>query len=118
VVVTGFVPQALLLPHTDVMLSQCGAGGALGALAHGVPQVCVPLGADQHPNAAAVERVGAGVVVGPHERTVPGVRAAVERVLADPAHRAGARRVAAEVAAMPPAASALQAVLVAVAPGG
>jgi UDP:flavonoid glycosyltransferase YjiC (YdhE family) len=111
VVVTDFVAQGLLLPHVDLVVSQCGAGGLLGALAHGVPQVCVPLGADQFPNAAAVERVGAGVVVPPDARSPAEVRRAAAAVLADPNRRQAASRVADEIAVMPAAASVLTAVL-------
>ena len=41
--VEQFVPQATLLPMVDVMISHGGSGGMLGALAHGLPQVLIPL---------------------------------------------------------------------------
>ena len=103
VAVTGFVPQALILERADLLVSQAGAGTMLGALVHGVPQVCVPRGADQPWNAAAVERAGAGLVVPPDAFSSEAVRAAVERVLARSSYAAAADRVAREIGTMLPA---------------
>jgi len=103
VAVTGFVPQALILERADLLVSQAGAGTMLGALVHGVPQVCVPRGADQPWNAAAVERAGAGLVVPPDAFSGEAVRAAVERVLARSSYAAAADRVAREIGTMLPA---------------
>jgi len=46
-------------------------------------------------------RAGAALALGPGQMSQEAVRAAGERLLADPALRAGARRVAAEIATMP-----------------
>ena len=42
-----FVPQSEELPHCDLVISHGGSGSVLGALAHGLPQLLLPLGADQ-----------------------------------------------------------------------
>jgi UDP:flavonoid glycosyltransferase YjiC (YdhE family) len=77
----------------------------LAALAAGLPLVLVPQGADQFDNARACQHAGAGRVLMPDQVTTPAVRDAVHAVLgSESAERAGARQVAREIAAMPPAA--------------
>lgn len=99
VTVEAFVPQAEVLPLADAVICHGGSGTLLGALAHGLPQVVVPLFADQPHNAAAVARAGAGIAV--TDRTVPVLRAAIARVLQDDTMRRTTRRIGGEIAGMP-----------------
>ena len=69
---------------------------------HGLPQLCLPQGADQFLNAAAIASVGAGLAILPDECTPEAVTHAVERLLGDQAFRDAAKRVAASIASMPP----------------
>jgi UDP:flavonoid glycosyltransferase YjiC (YdhE family) len=85
------------------VVSQGGAGILFGALAHGLPQLVLPQGADQFANAEAVERTGAGIALEPGAVTVESVRDAAARLLADPGFAAHARTVQDEIAAMPDA---------------
>ena len=101
VTVAAWVDQAALLPRCAVVVSHTGSGTFLGALAHGVPQLCLPQAADQFRNAAAAERGGLGLVLTPGEATAPRVADAVRRLLAEDGFRAAAGRVATEIAAMP-----------------
>ena len=89
-----------------------------GAIAAGVPVVVVPAFADQETNGRVVARAGAGTLVArapePDGRRRPAgpadtqaIREATGAVLADPAYRAAARQLAAEMAAAPPAAAVL-----------
>ena len=103
VTVRQFVPQDQVLRHADLMVSHAGAGTMLGALCHGVPQLCLPHGADQPWNAEAVARARAGIVVPEEECTPEAVRAGVVTLLSSPSYRAAAREVQAEIAAMPTA---------------
>jgi hypothetical protein len=50
-----------------VIVHHGGTGTTFGALAHGVPQVIVPQGADNYDNAAMCERAGMAVVLRPDE---------------------------------------------------
>ena len=110
--VARFVPHAHVLPQAAAVVTHAGLGTVHAALAHGLPLVCLPLGRDQPDNAARVQWHGAGLRLSP--KSSPAViRAAVERVLHDPAFAASARRLAAafaEEAAAERAASALEAV--------
>jgi MGT family glycosyltransferase len=103
-----FIPQAALLPHCDLVLCHGGSGTLLGALDHGLPLVVVPLRADQPENARAAAAAGAAVVVAPEAATPESVRGAVRAALGEPGYRAGARRVQAELHALPPMAQAVR----------
>ncbi|MGB8857937.1 MAG: glycosyltransferase [Ilumatobacteraceae bacterium] len=101
--VERFVPQALLLSRASVVASHGGAGSVLGAARHGVPQLLYPMAADQWDNADAVSRAGAGIVLELEHRDAADIAAALQRLLHEPALRAAASAVAAEIAAMPSA---------------
>jgi UDP:flavonoid glycosyltransferase YjiC (YdhE family) len=101
VLVERYVPHGLLLPRCDLVVSQGGAGVLLGALAHGLPQLVLPQAADQPANAEAVRRAGAGLVLHDGQVSADSVRGAAVQLLDRPRHRAAARAVAAEIAAMP-----------------
>jgi len=96
-----FVPQALLLPRCDLVVSHGGSGSVTSALAHGVPMVLIPLGADQPLNAARCEALGVARVLDAATATSQAVRDAVSRVLEDPSYRENAERIRDEIAALP-----------------
>ena len=96
-----YVPQTLLLPYCDLVVTHGGFNTVQAALGQGLPLVVVPLGADQPANAAACAAMGVGRVVPPEERTPEAIRDAVRAVLGDPAYRATAERVRGEMAALP-----------------
>jgi len=102
-----FVAQALLLPLASAVVSHTGSGTMLGALAAGLPQVCLPRGADQFANAERLHAVGAGIRLLPDDVTPDRLRAAVSSVLDDPAYADAATAMKAEIAAMPLAADVL-----------
>lgn len=112
--VERWIPQDAVLPHAALTVSHGGYGSTLGALAHGVPMVVVPLfSMDQWANAAAVARAGAGIALGadrdvrlvldlPDARTLDGLAPAVEALLHDDATRRRARELGAAMAAAAP----------------
>jgi MGT family glycosyltransferase len=102
-----YVPQSQLLPRCSLMVSQAGSGGVIGALAHGVPMVLLPIGADQPANAERCAALGVARVLDPVGCSPETVREAAQAVLADPACRSAAARMAREIAAMPDPAEAV-----------
>jgi UDP:flavonoid glycosyltransferase YjiC (YdhE family) len=105
--VESYVPQEQILPTCDAVVAHAGSGSVFGALAHGLPLVLAPQGADQFENAAACEALGVAEKILPADLAVERLREALERVLVDPAYANAARAVAAEIAEMPsPAAAA------------
>lgn len=109
--VERFVAQSLVMPHAAVLASHAGSGTVLAALAHAVPQLCLPQAADQFRNAAAVAASGAGAAVAdgsdPDE-----LEAVLRRLMADPAVHGSAGAIAAEIHSMPSADDVARAVLV------
>jgi UDP:flavonoid glycosyltransferase YjiC (YdhE family) len=96
-----YIPQSLVLPHCDVVVSHGGSGSVIGALAHGLPMVLVPMGADQPHNAERCAQLGVGLALDAIRLTAETVRTAVSTVLADRTYRRAAERMRDDVAAMP-----------------
>ena len=101
VVVRQWLPQADLLPHTDLVVHHGGAGTTMGTFATGVPHLVLPQGADQFSNADVVTAAGLGDQVLAADLTAEVVTAKARRLLTDEAVAAAVEAMAAEVAAMP-----------------
>jgi len=101
VTIERWVPQSAVLEHCDVVASHAGSGTFLGALAAGLPQLCLPQAADQFRNSTAGARRGVAIALGPEIATGEAVASAVMHLLTEPSYRGGAEEVAAEIAAMP-----------------
>ncbi|HKR47970.1 MAG TPA: glycosyltransferase [Pseudonocardiaceae bacterium] len=99
--IARYIPQSDLLPHCAAVVSHGGSGTLLGALAHGIPQVCLPQAADQFRNAEACDAAGAGIALVGSDVSIDRGETAVRRVLDDPHLRRNAERLAAEIADMP-----------------
>lgn len=92
-----------LAPHREILqvaaavVTHCGHGTTIKALAAGVPLVCLPMGRDQFDVAARVVHRGAGVRL--EAASSPGaIAAALREVLADPTYRSAARHIAGAIA--------------------
>jgi UDP:flavonoid glycosyltransferase YjiC (YdhE family) len=96
-----YIPQAMLLPHCQLVVSHGGSGSVMSALAHGLPMVVIPMGADQPLNAARCEALGVARVLDAVTATPRAVREVVSRVLEDAALRQAAERMRDEIAALP-----------------
>lgn len=95
--VRGLAPHTEILREADAVVTHCGHGTTIKALAAGVPLVCLPMGRDQLDIAARVVHRGAGVRLDPS--APPDVIAgAVRQVLEDASYRAAARRIGAAIA--------------------
>ena len=95
------VDQRLVLPRCAAVVSHAGSGSVLGALAHGLPSVLLPIGADQPDNARRCAELGAARVLDPLTATPDEVRAAVTEVLEEPRYRRAAERLRDELARLP-----------------
>ncbi|HEY3609797.1 MAG TPA: glycosyltransferase [Pseudonocardiaceae bacterium] len=99
--IVRYLPQAEILPRCDLVISHGGSGSVVGALAHGVPVVLLPIGADQPHNTEQCLRLGVGKELDPVSVTPRDVRAAVAEVMADSSYRRAAERVRAEILELP-----------------
>lgn len=93
VAVVPSAPHAAILREASLVVTHCGHGTTLKALAAGVPLVCMPMGRDQNDTAARVVHYGAGRRLSPKASTAK-IAAAVERVLHDDRHGRAAGRLA------------------------
>ncbi len=113
--VERYIPQAALLPHCDAVITHGGFNTTLAALAQGLPVVVIPISAHHPLHARRCLDLGVGRVLlrepglfPEHFRpgevpvlTAESVLEAVAAVLEAPEYRAGARRLAGEMAGLP-----------------
>jgi UDP:flavonoid glycosyltransferase YjiC (YdhE family) len=99
--VEKWVHQPQVLEHASVVVSHAGSGTFLGALARGLPQLCLPQGADQFRNAAGGGRSGAALVLLPPDGSPEKIAHAVTRLLGEDRFRRNAAVIAGEIGHMP-----------------
>ena len=99
--VERYIPQSLLLPRCHAVVTHGGSNTVLAALAHGLPLLVVPQGANQYRNAERCVAVGAATRLLPDEVTPEAVGGEVAALLDRPAWREAARRLAREISLMP-----------------
>lgn len=102
-----YIAQASILPSCAAVVSHGGSGSILGALAHGLPLVILPMGADQPLNAARCIALGLGQALDAVDATPAQVHTAVATVLAEPRYRQAATRMRDEIVQLPGPAYAL-----------
>jgi UDP:flavonoid glycosyltransferase YjiC (YdhE family) len=107
VIIRTYIPQHELLPWCDAVVAHGGSGTVLGALAHGVPLLVIPQGADQWSNAEQIVTAGAGQRLLRHELSVVAVRDCVTELLTDPSYRLAASNIKQQIGAMPSATDAI-----------
>jgi MGT family glycosyltransferase len=90
-------PHGEILPQAALVVTHCGHGTTLKALAAGVPMVCMPMGRDQHDTAARVVHHGAGRRLRPTASPAQ-IRSAVQEVLRDDRFKLSAARLASAIA--------------------
>lgn len=99
--VESYVPQTYLLERTRIVVSHSGSGTLFATAARGIPQLCVPIGADQWENADALASAGAGIVLEANERDPDRIHQALRSLLDGQAHQKAARVLAEQFAALP-----------------
>lgn len=99
--VEAYLPQSLLFDRCDAVVCHGGSGTLLAALAHGLPLLVLPQGANQFWNAERSVELGTGLSIDPGALSGATVGRAVHALVEDERYRARAVRLAAEIAAMP-----------------
>jgi rhamnosyltransferase subunit B len=82
-----YAPFSSLLPHASAFVHHGGIGTTSQALAAGLPQLIVPMAHDQFDNADRVERLGAGLALGPRGFRFKQALPLLMRCLQDPGIR-------------------------------
>jgi len=101
VLIERYIPQSLLLPCCDLVISHGGSGTMLGAVNAGLPQLAIPQAADQFINAAAIVRAGLGLSLEPPGFSSEAVRRGTSQLLNERGFGDRSRQVATEISAMP-----------------
>jgi UDP:flavonoid glycosyltransferase YjiC (YdhE family) len=95
-------PQAAAMQEAALVIGHGGFGTTMTAVAAGVPQLVLPLFSnDQFQNAERVEAVGAGARLLGGLDAIPDVPGLVRELLERPRYIEAARRIAADMAALP-----------------
>jgi UDP:flavonoid glycosyltransferase YjiC (YdhE family) len=97
----AFADHDRVMPGCAAVISHGGLGTVLRALAHGVPQLLLPLGRDQAFNASRVEALHAGIQL-PTDAPPQRIATALQTLLADRRFSAAAARAADRIAAEDP----------------
>jgi UDP:flavonoid glycosyltransferase YjiC (YdhE family) len=106
--VMAFADHDRLMPESAAVIGHGGLGTVLRALAHGVPQLLLPLGRDQAFNARRIEQLGAGIRL-PADAPPEHIRIALDALLSDPRFAEAAALAARRIAADEPDRTAVQA---------
>ncbi|MBZ4319373.1 activator-dependent family glycosyltransferase [Streptomyces huiliensis] len=99
--VVDHVPLHALMPTCAALVHHGGAGTWSTAAVHGVPQIVLASMWDNVHRARRTEEVGAGLSLPPGGLTPAGLRTALERLLTEPAFKAGAEALRQEMLAEP-----------------
>ncbi len=97
VAVFRYIAHRTLLPDCALVVTHAGLGVVMAALAHGVPLLCMPMGREQHDNAARVAACDAGRVLTP-DAEMGELSQTIREMLAAPEYRTAARHMAATIA--------------------
>ena len=98
VAVVRSAPHGDLLKDAALFVTHAGHGSTLRPLMAGVPLLCLPMGRDQHDNAARVAHRGAGLTL-PADASPETIAAALRRLLDEPAFKTAAESLGAAIRA-------------------
>lgn len=93
VIVSGVLPNHLVMPRVDVAVTMGGQGSVQTAMCSGTPLVAIPLQPEQELNVALAVRHGMAMAVAPRHAGAERMTEAVRRISADAAFRHRAQSV-------------------------
>ncbi|MDX6488124.1 MAG: hypothetical protein QOK13_739 [Gaiellaceae bacterium] len=104
-----YLPQSLVLPHVDLMVSQAGAGGSVGALLYALPHLALPQTAQSQISVAdRIHDLGVGLTLAAAEQRTDAIGASARELLSDDAYARRAAELAAELEQLPSPTAVLQ----------
>lgn len=99
--VERFIPAGEILSRCDLVVSHGGSGTVVGALAFGVPQVLLPIGADQPLNADRCHDLGVAAVLNASTASGQAITETARAVLKDRSYRVRASSLRDEIRSLP-----------------
>lgn len=97
--VVGFAPQATAIAAAAVVITHGGLNTVMDAVAHGKPQLVLPIAFDQPGMAARVVHAGCGLALPHRTASAAKIGERLRRLLGEPAFRDQARRLSSRVQA-------------------
>ena len=95
--VVASAPHDQVMRQAAVVVTHCGHGTVMRALANGCPMLCLPMGRDQNDNAARVAARGAGIRLA-RDANVAALRTALVTLLHDPSFARSAKKLGEAIA--------------------
>ncbi len=96
-----YVPQSFLLDRASVVASHAGSGTLFASAARGIPQLCIPIAADQWDNADALRDAGAAISLELDQRSTDDIYTAMTTLLDSRPHSSAALTLADAFSALP-----------------
>jgi len=96
-----FIPQSLLFPHCDVVVTHGGYNTVMAALSAGLPMLILPMGTDDPFHAQCCAELGVAKPLFPVDATADAIRSAVSEVLGNPSYRERAASMRRAIEAQP-----------------
>jgi UDP:flavonoid glycosyltransferase YjiC (YdhE family) len=96
-----YIPMSLILPYCDVVVAHGGFNSTMTALSAGLPQLFIPISADQPQNAKRCAEIGVGITLEPSELRPEDVRTGVARLLGEASYKEQAQLLQAEIKSLP-----------------
>jgi MGT family glycosyltransferase len=100
-VAVASAPHDQVMAEAAVVVTHCGHGTVMRALANGCPLLCLPMGRDQNENAARVAARGAGIRL-TRDAEAFALRAALVKLLEDPSYARSAKTLGRAIAEAEP----------------
>jgi len=108
----AYLPQSMVLPHVDLVVSQGGAGGTVGALMNALPHLAMAQGGQsQATAAAAIEQTGVGLCLDEAHRSAGEIRAAAQLLMQDRRFSERASRICEDLMRLPSPAQQVQLII-------
>ncbi|MBO9638199.1 MAG: glycosyl transferase [Siphonobacter aquaeclarae] len=92
-IVQGFVPQAALMPHMDLVICHGGFNTVNDTFVNGLPMLITPIAYDHFHTAKLIERAGCGISIRYKRLRINDLRSAVYELLENPTYREAAVRI-------------------------
>jgi MGT family glycosyltransferase len=92
-IVNGFVPQATLMPHMDMVICHGGFNTVNDTFTNGLPMLITPIAYDHFHTAKLIEQAGCGISIRYKRLRIDALRETVFELLENPKYRNAAKEV-------------------------